>query len=186
MPPFMKYLWILLFPIATLAQDRTAASLAESEETIAWQPARRLSWADFKANPDPTSDAAASTTTLVGIEYNISNNNLGYTINCRFSKDRSWGLHKTPYILAHEQGHFDIAEIFARKLNKAMSEYEFNKKSFQKDLKKIYEDIMKEKEEWQEKYDKETRHSINKQRQAEWLEKIAKTLDEYAAFASYQ
>lgn len=175
----MKYLWILLFPIASLAQDR-------NEETIAWAPARKLAWTDFKANPDPASDAAASTTTLIGIEYNIANNNLTYNINCRFSKDRSWGLHKTPYILAHEQGHFDIAEIFARKLHKAMSEYNFDKKSFQKDLKRIYQDIMKEKEEWQEKYDKETRHSINKQKQAEWLEKIETTLNELVAFASYQ
>jgi hypothetical protein len=183
----MKYLWVLLFPVATMAQDRAVSSLADKgEETIAWQYTRRLSWSDFKANPDPNSDAAASTTTLVGIEYNISNNTLTYNINCRFSKDRSWGLHKTAYILAHEQGHFDIAEIFARKLHKQMSEYQFNKKTFQKDLKKIYEDVMKEKEDWQEQYDKETRHSINKQRQSEWLEKIADALEVYAAYASYQ
>jgi hypothetical protein len=30
------------------------------------------------------------------------------------------------------KGHFDIAEIFARKLNKGIGEYQFNRTSFQK------------------------------------------------------
>ena len=47
--------------------------------------------------------------------------------------------HKTDYILKHEQGHFDIAEIFARKLNKKMSEYKFNKTTYKTDLKNIYD-----------------------------------------------
>ena len=94
-------------------------------------------------------------------------------------------MHKTDYILSHEQGHFDIAEIFARKLNKKMSEYRFDKKTYQKDLNKIYHDILDEKEKMQNDYDKETNHSINKEKQAEWLKKIAKMLEEYKDYADY-
>ena len=102
-----------------------------------------------------------------------------------FIADRSWGLHKTDYILSHEQGHFDLAELFARKLHKEMSNYTFNKKSFQKDLKKIYDSIMKERESTQNQYDKETNHSINKEKQAEWLKKISRMLEELKDYADY-
>jgi Bacterial protein of unknown function (DUF922) len=165
----------------------TGSLLAQSadEELLNWSPTRKLTWNDYKANPDPNSDAAASTTTYLGIDYNISSSSFGYKIQSRFSKTRSWGLHKTPYILSHEQGHFDIAEVFARKLNKKMSEYKFDKKTFQKELKKIYDDVIKEKEDMQDDYDRETRHSINKEKQEEWFRKIAQLLDDYKNYADY-
>ena len=77
----------------------------------------------------------------------------------QFSRNRSWGLYKTDYILSHEQGHFDITEIFARQLNKRMSEYIFNKNTYQQDLQKIYNDIQREKETLQNQYDNETDYS---------------------------
>ena len=94
-------------------------------------------------------------------------------------------MHKTDYILSHEQGHFDIAEIFARKLHKEMSKYRFNKKTYQKDLKKIYDAVTEEKTEIQNNYDRETNHSINKREQAEWLKKIKEMLEEYEEFSGY-
>lgn len=152
---------------------------SSNEEVLEWKASRRLTWADYKAQPNPLSDAAASTTTYLGIDYNITSTSFSFKIYSRFSKTRSWGLHKTAYILSHEQGHFDIAEVFARKLNKKMSEYKFNKKTYEKDLKKIYEELTNEKVEVQEKYDKETNHSINKEEQAKWFQKIAAMLEEY-------
>lgn len=178
---------LLLLSIALLFTFVPAGILAQSnnEELLKWNAARKLTWADYKARPDPDSDAAASTTTVLNIEYNISNNSFSYKIKSNFIKNRSWGRHKDAYILSHEQGHFDIAEIFARKLHKEMSAYKFNSRTYQKDLKKIYEEVTDEKEETQNDYDRETRHSINKEKQAEWLKKIEKMLEEYAAYADY-
>lgn len=172
------FVLLLLFPAAFFAQNK-------EEELLEWDYSRKLTWDDYKGNPNPESDAAASTTTLLAIEYKISSNGFRYKIDSRFSKTRSWGIHKTDYILSHEQGHFDIAEIYARKLNMKMSEYKFNTKTYQKDLKKIYQDILDEKEEVQNAYDGETRHSINKAKQAEWLKIIAKMLEEYEDYADY-
>ena len=66
-----------------------------------------------------------------------------------------------------------------------MSEYRFNRKTYEKDLKKIYEEVTGEKEDTQNKYDKETNHSIKKQEQAAWLKKISAMLQEYAVWADY-
>jgi hypothetical protein len=165
----------------------SSSSFAQSkdEELLDWSASRKLTWNDYKAQPEPGIDDAASTTTYLGIEYNITSGSFGYKIQSRFSKTRSWGLYKTAYILSHEQGHFDISELFARKLNKNMSEYQFNKRTYQRDLNKIYDDILEEKEKMQNDYDKETNHSINKEKQTEWLKKIEKMLEEYKDFAGY-
>lgn len=160
-------------------------SARTDEELLRWSTAHRLTWSDYHGSPDPQSDAAASTTTYLGVDYHFTSNGFSYKIDSRFSKTRSWGLYQTEYILSHEQGHFDIAEVFARKLHKKMSEYQFDRKNYQKDLKKIYEDIIEEKEETQNNYDKETRHSINKQKQYEWLEKIDQMLEEYQDWSNY-
>src|SRR5688572_7904558 len=100
----MKYFYYLLLAIATLPLDGFTQN--EKEELLDWSASRRLTWADYKSRPNPNSDAAASTTTYLGIDYNINSTSFSYKIESRFSKTRSWGLHKTDYILSHEQGHF--------------------------------------------------------------------------------
>lgn len=92
---------------------------------------------------------------------------------------------KTDYILAHEQGHFDITEIFARRLNEALQNYQFNKKTFKKDIGQIYQSIVSEKEEYQKIYDSETDHSRNRKVQYDWLEKIDSLLAETQAYSNY-
>jgi hypothetical protein len=175
-----------LFLFLLLASPLFVQAQQLNEEFIDWNADRPLAWDDYKCKPDRSSDAAATTTTYLGIEYKFaSDNTFSYKIACRFSKNKSWGLYRNDHILGHEQGHFDITEIFARKLNKVTSEYKFNKRTYQKDLEKIYNEVTQEKEDFQNQYDEETDYSRNKIKQAEWLKKIKVTLDEYQAYAYY-
>ena len=171
-------IWILLFLSLTVKGQ-------QSGDHIQWKERRQLAWADYQGKPDPGAGAAASTATYLSVEYNFKDGRLGYVITCSFSRSRSWGLTMNDYILSHEQGHFDIAEIFARQLYKKLKAYEFDKKNYQTDLRRIYEDITSEKEEMQNRYDRETNHSINKDKQAEWLEKIRRELKELEPFSGY-
>ena len=168
---------LLAIPLLSSAQDK-------GEELLTWNT-KKLDWADYKGKPDPNSDAAASTATYLGIEYNVRSNDISFKITCYFSKNKSWGLAKTEHILSHEQGHFDIAEVFARKLNKKMSEYRVNKSTFRNDLEKIYNDILEEKEKTQNLYDRETNYSRNKEQQTKWLKKIEDMLEELEDYSDY-
>ncbi len=160
-------------------------SLDESAEYLPWANARPLTWDDFLCEPKRNTDAVALTSTALGISYNVGSNRLNYEITCSFSKAKSWGLLKTQYILAHEQGHFDITEIYARKLHKELLNYKFNRRTFRQDVNVIYDRIVKEKENLQFAYDGLTDHSRNKTVQKEWLEKIQELLVQTDAYSAY-
>ena len=66
-----------------------------------------------------------------------------------------------------------------------MSAYTFSKKNYQKELNRIYNEVADEKAAVQQQYDRETRHSIDEVKQAEWLKKISRLLDELKDFADY-
>ncbi len=164
---------------------KTVQPFVEAEDYLPWGNVRPLTWEDFLCEPKRNTDAVALTSTALGISYNISNHNLHYEITCSFSKAKSWGILKTSYILAHEQGHFDITEIFARKLHKELLDYKFKRKTFRQDVNDIYDRIIKEKENLQFAYDGLTDHSRNKTVQKEWLEKIQELLIETEPYSDY-
>lgn len=157
----------------------------ENDNMIPWTSERKLMWDDFLCEPKKEGDAVASTSTSLGLSYQVHDNQLTFHITCIFSKDKSWGALRTGYILSHEQAHFDITEIYARKLYQALYEYEFNPATFKSDIATIYNRIVKEKEDMQEGYDGETDHSRNKTVQTEWLQKINTLLNDTDIFSNY-
>lgn len=157
----------------------------EDDEFIPWVLQRKLVWNDFSAEPKKHSEAVASTSTSLGISYQVNDGILEYRITCNFSKHKSWGSLKTDYILAHEQGHFDITEIAARKLHGALSQYIFDPENYKRDINEIYQGIVKEKENMQAEYDHLTDHSRNRRIQYEWQRKIDSVLMETAMWSMY-
>jgi hypothetical protein len=70
--------------------------------------------------------------------------------------------HKVPALLNHEQLHFDITELYARKMKKEMSKYyflsvsEFVSKKIDTEVKSIFTSLYNEHMSIQQKYDVET------------------------------
>lgn len=161
-------------------------TVIQTNNLIPWSAARKLTWDDFKGTPDPHSSNAALTSSNINIELGYNDKGFQYTIKCTFDKNRSWVRIKNNDVLVHEQGHFDIAEIYARKLNKLMKAYRFNAKTAGTDVNLLYENTMKQHREIQTQYDLETDYSRNKQKQDEWLKKMADDLKGLEAYANYQ
>jgi Bacterial protein of unknown function (DUF922) len=154
---------------------------------IPWNASRRLTWSDFKSRADDNSVNAALTSSKIVFNYGYgSEKGFNYTISCVFDKTSSWVKVKTDYILSHEQGHFDIAEIYARKLNKTMKQYSFNANTVTKEVPALYQKIMQDESDLQNQYDRETNYSRDKEQQAVWLERIQHELDKLTAFAGYK
>lgn len=163
----------------------TALTGAGQANFIEWSATRKLTWDDFKAPPDPASTNAALTSSSINVEFGYDEEELQFTIKCSFDKNKSWVRIRNNAILLHEQGHFDIAELHARKLNKALKAYHFNAKTVSNDVNRIYDSVMALHHAAQNEYDKETDFSRNKEKQALWQKKIADDLQELKPYAAY-
>lgn len=99
-----------------------------SEDLLLWNNASDLKYKDFKAQQNDTLKAGnrkyLGAMSAISIEY--STQKLGkysvpkVTIKNYFNRDNSWMLVKDPYVLQHEQIHFNISELYSRKMRKSV------------------------------------------------------------------
>lgn len=153
-------------------------SFLPKKESIIWEGEKQLKWSDFKARAPRASSYEALS--AVGISAGLSFNEQELNINVEsfFTPKLSWTKDKKSlYLLNHEQKHFDISEIHARKLRKEFSETKWNIKSASKTFNKLLKKYSAEENAMQEKYDKESKHSINKDIQEVWNKKIKEELN---------
>ncbi len=170
------------------APTQNAAShfQAAQKEQIDWKKRRTLTWADFKAAPIASSPNAALTSTSILIQYRWdSDNKFEYYLACVFYPHKSWTKNKSDRILRHEQGHFDISQLFTRMLHKELSTRTLQSADVEKGVSALYQRVNKEQADFQKQYDSETNHSRNTEAQQQWEKKLAAMLQETAAWASY-
>ncbi len=167
----------------------TNASLYSGSSPILWSPNQQLEWKDFKGKAPRGSSYEANSALGINTGFQSDGSNIFFSVEAIFIPKQSWTKDKkNAYLLKHEQKHFDLNELYARKLRKALSEFEYSskQKQQQKDFEKMVNGFNSKKEEVQMRYDKETNHSILKKKQEEWDQFIAKELKEYSDFTSVQ
>jgi hypothetical protein len=154
-----------------------------NKESITWSENYKLSWGDFKCAPDMNSNAAAITASGLTFGYNVKKENdkvksFKVEVEARFYPEKSWVKpeEEDNHILAHEQLHFDITELFSRKLRKVISEVSISQNINDK-LDGIHAKIVVELNAFQNQYDIETDFSRNFVAQAKWQEFINNELD---------
>lgn len=156
---------------------------AKEGDEIPWT-AHQLSWDDFQGTPNNASNYGAVTSS--GMSYNYHYQGAAITIEVKaiFYRKQSWvkPIGRDESGLKHEQGHFDLAELYARKLRKALRDASFNKRNVKAKLNDLYKSNSKAWEKEENRYDKETNHHINTANQQLWNAHIATELSKYAAY----
>ena len=160
---------------------------ADEEPSIKWNSNRPLTWKDFQGPVDAGTDAAAVTAS--GIAYGLSATFTGnkITVDCDvesfFYPRKSWYRKELgdSLVLRHEQLHFDITELHARKMRKAIQNSTFTE-NVREEVKRIYHKTIAELQSTQRMYDRETNFSRNLQVQSDWERKIASELKKYDAY----
>jgi hypothetical protein len=142
-----------------------------------------LSWSDFSGKPDPISSFHANTSSGISYYWSMKSSSEGheflYEVASYFLPDQSWVRpgKESEHLLAHEQLHFDITELHARKLRKAMEEFDFlETKNIKPALANIYKKVEAERAAMQKKFDLETRHSMDKPAQLKWQKYVQEEL----------
>lgn len=173
----------LLKPVAVCLCLMMACYGGFAQDSIAWKPDYKLKWEDFRGVPDRTSDRIAITVSNIGYSLGYNKTSYSVKVKCVFVKRKSWTTTADSAVLVHEQGHFDISEIYARKLRKAFKEYKFNPQTVQADLKAIFTRLNSDRRLYNELYDIETDASRNPTMQKQWNKKLADELNALKAFA---
>lgn len=158
--------------------------IQSNKSVIEWDKFYKLTWDDFEGKPDKSNEHGTLST--VGIEFKEmvwNKKNAHGKLKTFFYKTQSWTKSRgSELLLKHEQGHFDIAEIYARQLRK-----EFNNKRFKKNtVSKEMEKTEQEKNNYQNLYDNETDHGKNSEINKEWEDKIQKQLQELDKYSTQE
>ena len=170
----IKYLLFFLVGMGAL-------NAQEEYETIAWSEDRKLTWEDFKDKAPKNARAAA--TTASGITYQFSTSGtrdkmvIDYEVSTFFYPNKSWYQPQLcdSLILSHEQLHFDISELFARRMRERLETGTFTQ-NVKAEVKSIYREILEELEAFQDLYDNQTNFSRDMEQQLLWNAKIETAL----------
>ena len=155
---------------------------------MSWSDSYKLSWSDFKDEPNPRVSAVAITASGITFGFSIRQADeevidFSTKVHAHFYPEQSWYKAKQAdvNVLAHEQLHFDITELFARKLRKEISRLKISNE-ISKDLKKAHSNVLKELERFQDTYDSETNFSRNSEIQAKWEISVQDQLNNLSDF----
>jgi hypothetical protein len=132
----------------------------------------------YSINPDAVS--------FIGydIEYIELNGKLDVKIQTTFDRTKSFFKNKlTPYILEHEQCHFDIAEIHARKMRKGLIELKRRNINDELLFDKTIDSLMVVNKQVNREFDNDTFHGTILASQEEWVLKIEKEINELSDFS---
>lgn len=167
-------LWIaaLLLVFMGFSSEISSDDQNVEEEKIKWSE-QKLTWNEFKGTPSGPEEFVASTNSGVGFSFSYKERNgvgqVTYSIDCNFYPNLSWyrSDRVSPYILGHEQLHFDISELHARKLRKSLSSLPQNR-DFKTKAKKLYDAMEVERRAMQNQYDTDSDHSNVESEEYRW------------------
>lgn len=177
-----SWLWALLLsptPTSTIA-------LAKNTDTIYWQPSRKLTWDDFRGRPNRSDESVALTSSGIGMVFRSGADGVPkIDVTCTFFCKNSWVKNegRNDTVLQHEQLHFDLTELYARKLRKAVDQLKPADRKWPT-IQKIYTGMNRECDERQNRYDRETNHGIRRTPQQEWQARVANELKELEPYRS--
>jgi hypothetical protein len=139
---------------------------------------KSLTWKDFKGKPEINSpfDACLKWGIYYNYKYEIGPNeepNVNLNVECKIGTD-SWFKNgkETEELLNHEYGHFLIAFIYSERFKSKVKDAKFSLKEVDANIQKVFDDTFKDCVNYQNLYDKETNHSLNKEIQKKWNDKL--------------
>jgi hypothetical protein len=161
------------------AEIYRVAKPKDHEVAIAWDLGRPLQWEDFKETPPSGSDASAGTYDSISFDmytltiYVYSKQTV--TVYNNFRCDKSWVKPESKNnidLLVHEQGYFDLGEVYARTLRRDFSNYSGGNIS-QKEALRMYNEVMERYKTRITLYNHETKQGTDEKAQYDWNQRIS-------------
>ncbi|MFK7972224.1 MAG: DUF922 domain-containing protein [Bacteroidia bacterium] len=150
---------------------------------IAWQTDQPLQWSDFKgAVPFGMLFDAQS---FSGIGYSYTPVRKGeevvieWEVTAYFDPNVSWVRYdsKSQGLLKHEQGHFDIAEIFTRDMRQKLNSIDLNVENVKYHMEASLAEVLANMQAYHHAYDTDTHHGTDQEQQLYWNDMIKSELE---------
>jgi hypothetical protein len=188
----MKYFYLLfcIFIVGSISAQRAEQKI--NDTIITWKSNYLLTWNDFQGDPGKNVYARAQTSykieivprnVLVDSEDNIQGVEK-LTVEAQFYKKKSFKAlsNYTASLLRHEQLHFDIAELYARKIRARFTELKAAKEAKFSLYWENYSVLWKECRALQKEYDTTTNHGRELYINKKWDATIKQELELLAKF----
>ncbi|WP_237144406.1 DUF922 domain-containing protein [Pontibacter pamirensis] len=167
-----------LFPDATTAKESKITAPAVEKivvDQVIWSANRRLSWEDFRGQPDDGNPHHALTAANLAVNANCKNQGFTYEVNCVFLPTESWTKNKkSQQLLKHEQLHFDLTEVHARLLRRELQK--LNCTNLKEELNGTVSRAFTKWKADQDAFDIASKHGVNAERERQWAATIAQRL----------
>lgn len=157
----------------------------KTDDSILWS-SNVLTWEDFQGKAPGKNGYEAMTNSFILLEMDVVDGYLEVKTPTYFAKDKSWRRSDTSLaLLKHEQVHFDIAELVARKIREDISELKpTNINRLFSKVEQIYNKHTRITWNNYNAYDRETDHGTIPEKQKSWENKVEKELQNMKAFSA--
>lgn len=157
----------------------TAQSFLEVDTTeyIEWQEERPLGWSDYQFKRMASKEAYALTTVFHSIRGGMKKGKPNFQVRVLYVKKESWTTNNTSSaLLNHEKLHFDLAELYGRKMRRQIEILGRRGEKSMKVYKANIEELLNAFNRRSLDYDKETDHGKLAEPQLEWHDYISSEL----------
>jgi len=168
--------------VSSFAKENVDANATSPKNQFQWQEHSKLTWDDFKGAVNTThNESAAATFCSIGFKTGpaLAGTDPEIIVYNTFYVNKSWVRSdaRIQSILDHEQGHFDLCEIYTRKLKQRIGSLDLKLPDAKQALMRIYSEVSNEYEMRQQAYEQETTHGTNISEQKKWQDAIAAELN---------
>jgi hypothetical protein len=150
------------------AQEHTPGA----RDVILWNEYYKLGWHDFEGKRSEDAIGDAGSVVQIKAKPYLVKNIVRYEVAALFLRYKSWVSDKSEALLAHEQLHFDIAELYARKIREKIRELSNRNVNDIKIYNAAIQDLLEESNRVDKRYDTETLHGALIKKQKTWETKI--------------
>jgi hypothetical protein len=175
----MKHLALIL----TLTLIACAAAAQTTVDArLEWNEYYKLSWDDFQGIPSTESHGDAATSVQIKAKPFYIKDEIHYDVYAYFNRQKSWKREQTPDLLQHEQLHFDIAELYARKIRQEIMRLKSLNVNDVDRMNSAVRLLLEESNRVDIQYDAETLHGSFPKKQKYWSDKVKSDLEALDAF----
>lgn len=169
---------------------REAEGHARAGGNIPWTAATPLAWTQFRGVPRATYSTVALTSTAVTYQIGCLKQEVRFAALATFSTMDSWVRSDIPpdtlagpQTLRHEQTHFDLAEVLARELRRALRSARGLCPHNLSRARQVFDRLNAVSQAQNARYDLETAHGTALDAQASWSALVHARLDSLDAYA---